>query len=909
MHQSALTTRPPLKAVVLSATLFLHLALSFSALADTGVESPPTDKTPQQLLELGQQAYQANQLDTALEYFTQLMERHPNHPEAPFRIGVILMKKNQFEDAFAMINRSIELAPTNLAIRFTLAAMYERARAYDRALEEYRAIHEIAQSPQQKQKAQNRMDRLRATRAKETSQRMDQLSALEQAAWQQPDDVDAQLALAEAYLSAGRFLEAQRSYENVLTLEPDNPQALVRITELHKQTGNTEDALATLQTLLDNSPTGSILEAATGLTLTLTKEFRNTDPQRALTYFEPLAEANPDNVAVQTNLGLLYDAARDFRKAQNAYKKALELDPENALIYANLARLYLEGGRQDLAYVVLEKVIDLDQDTTATRQATAALTKVLMQQGAIKTQRGQLKQANQFHQRAIELNPNNTELLYNIARVYYDARHYAVANDYFEQLKARTPGDPRIYYYQGQALNELGQLDAALSAWEKVAQMSDEGLAETEEIAYNIALIQAKKAYSEQRYDDAERVFDHLSQQTETDFIPFFYLALISEQTGRPQQATELYEKVIEIEPGHTGARLQLGRIYERGWQEEEALAQYNLIRSSGVGTNIAAEAERRAEALSKRISGFSYSLTQAMTADSNSNLSKDDPESDIRSELSFALRYRNKLRHNLRLRIGLNSGYTAFVIRGTDLFSLGLSPSITLGNNDRGLEAGVSHREVFSFLTGADINVNDSIYGEFRTRFDPKRIFPKLKLGGAENDLWTLRGRFSFNKLESFSNRFLSSDSYSAQTFLVLHPKQGQALNLGYNLTVRDNVNPEGSDYANLSHSFSAAWEKAMSAKITTSLRYGLTWTLYSNPDSFSTEGFKRRNLRHNVAASANYAFHSNARLFGGYNLTLNTSNLPVRDTRSDLEVNLQSASLGDYRSHTLTFGLSLSF
>ncbi len=68
----------------------------------------------------------------------------------------------------------------------------------------------------------------------------------------------------------------------------------------------------------------------------------------------------------------------------------------------------------------------------------------------------------------------------------------------------------------------------------------------------------------EERAEPAERAFRRAIAANEEFPQPYFNLAVLTEESGRLDEAIDLYEQAIERAPAHYQAQFNLGRLYGR---------------------------------------------------------------------------------------------------------------------------------------------------------------------------------------------------------------------------------------------------------------------------------------------------------------------------------------------------------
>lgn len=119
--------------------------------------------------------------------------------------------------------------------------------------------------------------------------------------------------------------------------------------------------------------------------------------------------------------------------AEMEYNQALGLDETNIRALFGLGLTYLQYGQEDKARVVFEELIRLDGF------ADAAFKHLFNQFGIELRKRGMCGEACRYYSRAIELCQNDENLLFNLARAYFEGGQIQEAEDTLECCLRMNP--------------------------------------------------------------------------------------------------------------------------------------------------------------------------------------------------------------------------------------------------------------------------------------------------------------------------------------------------------------------------------------------------------------------------------------------------------------------------------------
>ncbi|MEO8501683.1 MAG: sulfatase-like hydrolase/transferase, partial [Vicinamibacteria bacterium] len=185
-----------------------------------------------------------------------------------------------------------------------------------------------------------------------------------------------------------------------LAERPDMAGANLQLAYLERSRGNLPAAAAAAKRAVDLKPLDGEAVALLGAYLT-----EMGKPAEALKYLQPYARVGAVNFDVLTALGLARSALGHLDAAREAFIAARDYDPSNGLASANLGVLELMAGNRTAARSALEHALELDP-----RIAKAQNTL-----GVMAAQEGRPGEAIERWKRAVEINDNDYQTLFNLA--------------------------------------------------------------------------------------------------------------------------------------------------------------------------------------------------------------------------------------------------------------------------------------------------------------------------------------------------------------------------------------------------------------------------------------------------------------------------------------------------------------
>jgi tetratricopeptide (TPR) repeat protein len=281
---------------------------------------------------------------------------------------------------------------------------------------------------------------------------------------------DDTLARARDLHAAGRAVEAERLYREILRAVPDHAEALQGLGVLCLQTQRIEPAV---------------------------------------TYLGKAAALAPGSAMLYNNLGVAFTAARRFGEATETYRKSLAVEPDAVDVNVNLAAVLTALGRTEDAIGCLNAAI---------RRKPESLD-LAMTLASTYLRAAHFEAAAEAFRAALGLQPDLAEAHCRLGEALGALDRHAEAAACFEQALKTAPEVAVVHYNYGSALTFLGRMDEATRAYETAVALAPDipsyryALMALKQVAANDPNLQALEAMaaSAARYPAWEQAELHVA--------------------------------------------------------------------------------------------------------------------------------------------------------------------------------------------------------------------------------------------------------------------------------------------------------------------------------------------------------------------------------------------------------------
>ncbi len=243
------------------------------------------------------------------------------------------------------------------------------------------------------------------------------------------------------------------------------------------------------------------------------------------------------------NLGLAYDRKGDLAEAMRHYGASISLDPYNGKAHDNLGTIFSKQGRFPEAIQEFRTALALNPGDAA----------AMNNLGNVYANLGRLEEAVGMFRKALESDPSNVDAFYNLGIVYGKFRDLEKAAEAYSTALRLNPGHGAAHNNLGLLYAREGRLDDAAAEFRAVIALSPSDA----EAWNNLGIVFANQG----KYEDAARHFREAQrwapENTEVRYnAGITYLAL-----ERFTDAIREFRSVLQIDPGHAGARRKLAEV------------------------------------------------------------------------------------------------------------------------------------------------------------------------------------------------------------------------------------------------------------------------------------------------------------------------------------------------------------
>ncbi len=304
--------------------------------------------------------------------------------------------------------------------------------------------------------------------------------------------------------------------------------------------------------------------------------FKNAQLEKTIHEYRQLADEYPDDMTTLVTLGWLYVAAGQYKRAAETFSTAILIQPDNFDADSDHIQQLIEEG-------LLQEAIDETDQMLAQDPQQPAL---ILQQADIFTKIGADSEALEKYQQALDICPNY--LAANIKLGSCQLRSGSPDSAAKQFNRAMNINDEIVAAYLGLATaqklsGDISEALVTLSLAGAIDANSPLLFAETAALHFDSSCVTDRVGHSVKVDIPGDVIEAHREQLGCEPQNPdvHYRLGLLLAAAGRLTEATEMFQKALEINPTFARARAKLATtLYET---DEKALALEYLASPQGL--------------------------------------------------------------------------------------------------------------------------------------------------------------------------------------------------------------------------------------------------------------------------------------------------------------------------------------
>ena len=432
----------------------------------------------------------------------------------------------------------------------------------------------------------------------------------------------------EASIASGDILRIMKNpslalvyYKKVLVKEPNNYDILIKLGECYQETGNANLAAENFnkalsisgnsQVALDNLEkiwrqqiykTPSDAEAHANLGVI----YQNKgDYTAAMAEYQKAEQLNPNNMTTKLNLGTLYQAQGQYENAITLYDKVLFSNAENLDARKFKAQCLQALNKNEEALVEFKRVLAFDPNNSDAKNAILTISSksgdsnqylnilnetikdpiqkanALYSTGYEFHKNKKYKEAKDYYLKALELNPNQSDIYLNLSDIYLQLNDKTAAINILNDGKTKFPQNTQIaerlksfQLAQSQQVIEDGGQALLKGDYEKALSLYKSIQPATEDSLLGIASTYQTMG----KYAEAIEYYKKVYLMNQNNPETAYYIASAYVAMEDLSNAKTYVNLVLAKNPNHQNAKTLLKYINEEETQKSinSALDLYN---------------------------------------------------------------------------------------------------------------------------------------------------------------------------------------------------------------------------------------------------------------------------------------------------------------------------------------------
>ncbi|NUP10948.1 MAG: protein kinase [Polyangiaceae bacterium] len=498
---------------------------------------------------------------SAVEALASKAEKADQKSDLWVRAAKMLEDKGDKDGAIERYKAALDALPSNTAAAHALRQAYLARGDAASAVELITREIETSDGKIGKARLYGEMALLLRDKVRDTTRAAD---AAKKAVDLDPTSLPGHMVTGDIAFEAGRFIEASKSYENVVgradTMnKTDAQRVLMRYMESLAKTGSSEKAKGQVELLLKLAP-----DAADAVAAAARVHLDAGDHKRAATLYADVLERFDDKLTMRARADALIGlgTARlhlgELDAAVPALSEASDLDPESNAPLELLAKVYEKKG--DWEELIRMKTRGLDALTGEAR------TSLLLEIGDIYSAKlNDRTRASKSYVAALDERPEDRKVLTKLMQLYSEEKDWSRLVDIVLKLASMvSDAKQKAKYLHTAAIvagRQMGELERAAKFYDDVLELDpslEKALVEAIDVRSQLNDHEGVERLVKIQLDQATDLADRDKMLASFDKLA----ALYRDKLGWTTEAIDAYEAAQTLDPDNTERNEILAALY-----------------------------------------------------------------------------------------------------------------------------------------------------------------------------------------------------------------------------------------------------------------------------------------------------------------------------------------------------------
>lgn len=437
----------------------------------------------------------------AAEINNQILKENPKDPDAKSLAATFLLEQGDVNNALAQLQSVVTTSPDNAVAHFELGRAFMasgRPDARESARQQFEKA--IEQQPNLLQ-ARVALAELQVGHG-EFEAALDSVQAILQ---RDPNNVNAKMIQSEAYVGQKKFGDSDRLLAGMLKSNPGSPDVYMEVGTTALAEGKAKDAEVAFKRAYELNPTNSrsllgIVEA----------ELEQGHPDNAMAILQGEAKKNPNRTDIIFLMGTTAQREGKFQDSLVYFNRLLngmdKKSKKRADMYLQIAYSYRLAGDRDNAIANLLKAREVLPENEI----------ILRDLGIVMDQAGRRPEARQAYEACLRVNPNDVNVLNNLAWDMAESNaDLDVALNYAQKAKGLNPNLAEISDTYGWILLKKGLAEQAIPVFQDIVGR----VPTNSSYRYHLAKAYAQKGDNAKASAELREALKHSAQREEQQEI------------------------------------------------------------------------------------------------------------------------------------------------------------------------------------------------------------------------------------------------------------------------------------------------------------------------------------------------------------------------------------------------------